>query len=104
LNLCGALLCLLRDDLIRNLGIGGRRDNLLSLKVRLHSVRPSRNDLIRVDLSLSYWTVRGLVQSGKLETVEFPRADDTEPIRRVLIDRVSLDEFVDRLRRSRRPD
>ena len=55
-------------------------------------------------LSLSYWTVRGLVQSGKIETVEFPRADEAEPIRRVLIDRATLDEFVDGLRRSKKPN
>jgi hypothetical protein len=56
-------------------------------------------------LSLSYWTVRSLVQAGKLQVVEVPRADAAgEPIRRVLIDRQDLDEFVDSLRRTRRPD
>ena len=38
-------------------------------------------------LSLSYWTIRDLVQAGKIEVVEVPRPKDGEPIRRVLIDR-----------------
>ena len=56
-------------------------------------------------LCLSYWTVRGFIQTGKLPAVEVPRAgDESESIRRMLIDREDLDAFVDSLRRGRRSD
>jgi hypothetical protein len=76
------------------------------IKSRVHHFVPRLMDMQTSAeyLSVSYWTVRGLVQSGRIETVEFPRANDAEPIRRVLIDRATLDEFVDGLRRSRRPN
>jgi hypothetical protein len=51
----------------------------------------------------SYWTVRQAVQRGLIPVVEW-RGEDGEPIRRVLLDRNDLDEFVDGLTRSRRPD
>ena len=55
--------------------------------------------------SVGYWTIRGLVQAGKLPVVEFPRADEEgECIRRVLLDREDLDKFVDGLLRHRRPE
>ena len=55
--------------------------------------------------SVGYWTIRGLVQAGKLPVVEFPRADEEgEYIRRVLLDREDLDRFVDGLLRHRRPE
>ena len=51
----------------------------------------------------SYWTVRSAVQRGLIPVVEWP-GEDGEPIRRVLIDRLDLDAFVDSLQRTRRPD
>jgi hypothetical protein len=55
--------------------------------------------------SVGYWTIRGLVQAGKLPVVEFPRADEEgESIRRVLLDREDLDKFIDGLLRHRRPE
>jgi hypothetical protein len=55
--------------------------------------------------SVGYWTIRGLVQAGKLPVVEFPKADEEgESIRRVLIDREDIDHFVDGLVRHRRPE
>ena len=62
-------------------------------------------EVAAVYCSVGYWTIRGLVQAGKLPVVEFPRADkEGEAIRRVLLDREDLDKFVDSLTRSRRPD
>ena len=55
--------------------------------------------------SVGYWTIRGLVQAGKLPVVEFPRANEEgECIRRVLLDRDDLDKFIDGLLRHRRPE
>ena len=51
----------------------------------------------------SYWTVRQAVQHGLIPVVQWP-GEDGEPIRRVLLDRKDIDEFVDSLTRNRRPD
>ena len=61
-------------------------------------------EIAAIYCSVGYWTIRGLVQAGKLPVVEFPRADEEGSIRRVLLDRLDLDAFVDSLTRSRRPD
>jgi hypothetical protein len=51
----------------------------------------------------SYWTVRQAVQRGLIPVVEWP-GEDSEPIRRVLLDREDVDRFIDSLTRTRRPD
>jgi excisionase family DNA binding protein len=51
-------------------------------------------------LSISYWTVRDLIQAGKIPTRKIHRTTDGETIRRILIDRADLDAFVDRLPRE----
>ena len=49
------------------------------------------------------WTVRQAVQRGLIPVVDWP-GEDGEPIRRLLLDRKDVDEFVDSLARNRRPD
>lgn len=52
----------------------------------------------KIYLGLSYWTVRDYVDSGQLPTVKLPsaRANDGRVIKRVLIDRRDLDQFVEK--------
>jgi len=49
-------------------------------------------------LGLSYWTVRDLVLAGKLPSVRIPRprSSDGRAIRRTLVDRRDLDEFIEK--------
>ena len=48
-------------------------------------------------MGLSYWTLRDMTLSGILPTVKIPRprARDGRVIRRVLIDRQDLDQFIE---------
>jgi hypothetical protein len=59
-------------------------------------------------MSLSYWTVRDLVNTGQLPTVKVPcmftwnskkkmrvRVNDGRSVRRVLLDRLDLDRFIE---------
>ena len=48
-------------------------------------------------LGLSYWTVRDLVLAGRLPTVKIPcpRSGDGRVIRRILLDRHDLDDFIE---------
>jgi hypothetical protein len=47
-------------------------------------------------LSISFWTVRNLVETGHIPVVRIPcpSAKDGRVIRRVLVDRVDLDQLV----------
>ena len=48
-------------------------------------------------LGLSYWTVRDLVIAGRLPSVKIPcpRSGDGRTIRRILVDRHDLDDFIE---------
>jgi excisionase family DNA binding protein len=48
-------------------------------------------------MGLSYWTVRDLVIAGRLPSVKIPRprSGDGRTIRRILLDRYDLDEFIE---------
>jgi len=48
-------------------------------------------------LSISYWTMRDLVNAGTIATVKIPSAGarDGRSIRRILIDIRDLDAFID---------
>ena len=48
-------------------------------------------------LGLSYWTVRDLVLAGRLPGVKIPcpRSGDGRTIRRILVDRHDLDDFIE---------
>src|SRR5690348_1142441 len=56
-------------------------------------------------LGVSYWTMRDLVLAGAVPTVKIPcsRARDGRAIRRILIDRLDLDEFIERNKERERP-
>jgi len=74
-----------------------------SASVRSGAVAPRLLDMRQAALYLgcSYWTVRDWVQAGLIPMVELPalRPREGEPprkaLRRVLIDRVDLDAFID---------
>lgn len=48
-------------------------------------------------LGISYWTMRDLVNAGRIPTVKIPsvRAGDGRPIRRILVDIRDLDLLID---------
>jgi excisionase family DNA binding protein len=51
-------------------------------------------------MGLSYWTIRDLVDTGKIPTVRIPcpRSRDGRMIRRVLIDRQDLDKMIEQFK------
>jgi hypothetical protein len=62
-----------------------------------------------VYLGVSYWSVRDYVAQGRLRTVQMPTLTPREgervtgrQLRRVLIDRRDLDEFIDSVKSDRR--
>lgn len=56
-------------------------------------------------LGLSYWTVRDLVIAGRLPSVKIPcpRSGDGRTIRRILVDRHDLDDFIDQSKEVHAP-
>jgi hypothetical protein len=92
----------LQDTETKGLKVGAKdtKSSALHFVPRLMSL-----EVAAAYCSVGYWTIRGLVQAGKLPVVEFPRADEEgESIRRVLLDREDLDKFVDGLLRHGRPE
>jgi hypothetical protein len=53
-------------------------------------------------LGLCYWTVRDLVLAGRLPSVKIPcpRSGDGRIIRRILVDRCDLDDFMNGAKKS----
>ncbi len=45
-------------------------------------------------LSVSVWTVRDMMDSGRLQRVRLP-LDDHKELRKILLDRLDLDQLID---------
>ena len=78
-------------------------DNAASSQLRRRSVETAQVRLLDLHdaaayLGISYWTIRDLVNGGRVPTVRIPsaRAGDGRTIRRILIDRRDLDAFIER--------
>lgn len=54
--------------------------------------------------SLGVWSLRQLVWAGKLPVVRVPRPDGSGDMRRVLIDRNDLDQYIESLPREYEPN